>query len=335
MTELVLQGCDPRILLSHMALYGLAAICEASELPGVHVRWTPSGNPRPVVSADGADTLALATAVRQHAAELKMSWPERNVPGRTQALMSPRLSVFNNHDEWSGLQTARHAVLDTLTDERRWLDLRFLAALGEPCYWSTDQKGSVLQDNGASRFEMQPRNRGSEFVGTRLRKVAEAVAARQPSAVLAGLTGESVSDEAGADKPDSRTAAGLAAPGPSDNALTWCALWGISQFPLAMQVNSTAITSGQMNRRREEWFYVPVWHDPWRPARVRSVLASRSLRLAASFGLGLYRDDDLPAARAWLGARHVAGAIRFPVRRFGSDNAPERRAMSGELVPLT
>ena len=54
-----------------------------------------------------------------------------------------------------------------------------MAALGEPCYWVSDRLGAIQQDSAASRLEMQPRNIGSEFVGNRLRKLADAAAVVQ------------------------------------------------------------------------------------------------------------------------------------------------------------
>lgn len=183
---------------------------------------------------------------------------------------------------------------------------------------------------------MQPRNRGSEFVGSRLRKLAAAVARREPEEILAGLRGESVTDEIGSGKPDSRTATGLASPGPTDNALAWCALWGISQFPIAVQADRAATTSGHISIGRREWFYVPMWNASWRPARLRSILASQRLRVAAFAGLKQsgYTEADVTADRAWLAARGVTGLVRFPVHKFGSENAPERRAMRGETVSI-
>jgi CRISPR-associated protein Csb3 len=256
--------------------------------------------------------------------------------------MSPRLSAFKE-DTWASVQQLRREVLDSQTSEHRWLDLRFLAALGEPCYWRFNKTGGRLQDDGASRMEMQPRNQGSEFVGNRLRKLAEAVAGREPSKILQGLRGESVTDEIGNDRPDSRTATGLAGPGPTDNAIAWCALWGISQFPITMRVGMTAETTGHFIFRRDEWFYAPMWHGPWRPARVRSILASHSLRVLASDEIKEtfagkeqkpHADTEVSEARAWLRARGVAGAIRFPIQKFGSANAPERRAMGGEAISV-
>lgn len=340
MTQITLAGCEPRTLLSHMALYGLAAILESEGTRDVRLSWTPSGNPRPVVSVPGIDDIGVATLVGRHARSRKSegSWIQQNLPvdAKPRGLMSPRLSQFDGPGAWAQVQNSRHAVLNELTAERRWLDLRFLAALGEPCYWSRDKNGKISQDDGASRLEMQPRNTGAEFVGSRLRKLVTAVAARSPEQILSGLRGQGVEDESEGNKADSFTATGLAALGPTDNALAWCALWGISQFPIAMRANAVADTTGHVSGRRKEWFYVPVWQRPWRPARVRTVLASRFLRIFATTGLELnqFTEADVAASRAWLAARDVDGVMRFPVHNFGTGKASQRRAMRGEPLPV-
>jgi CRISPR-associated protein Csb3 len=340
MTGLTLSGCEPYTLLSHLALYGLGAILEAEGARDVRLQWTGSGNPRPHVSAPEVDATEMARLLASHASSRAAagSWVQRDisVKGSARGLMSPRLSQFTEQ-EWPHLQEERHAVLNGLTDGHRLLDLRFIAALGEPCYWHRDDRDNrILQDDGASRLEMQPRNQGSEFVGNRLRKLANSVAQRDQAAILAGLQGESVDDEIASNPSDSRTATGLAGLGPRDNALAWCALWGISQFPIAYRANGVAVTSGHLGYRRQEAFYVPVWRGSWRPARLRSVLASEELSVLAGKGLEGSRSTDMAVsgARAWLNARGVDGVIRFPIQKFGSDNAPERRAMRGEPISV-
>ena len=338
MNDVILRTCEPHVLLSHLALYGLAAILQSEGTPGLRAGWTSGGNPQPYVTAPAMDDAVVGNLISQHArsAQAEGSWLHRDITlnGTSRALMSPRLTPFGDDQTWRQAQRSRHDVLDDLTASSRWLDMRLLAALGEPCYWSRIRQDVILQDDGASRLEMQPRNQGSEFVGNRLRKLADAVTARDPGQILAGLRGETIRDEIGGDKPDSRTATGLASLGPADNALAWCALWGISQLPLAMRVSATAATSGHLGRSRSEWFYVPVWRGAWHPARLRSILASASLRVMAATGLDMCPDAEISAARAWLSARDVEGLVRFPIRRFGSDNAPERRAMRGELIPV-
>lgn len=343
MTDFVLASADPKTMLSHLALYGLAAIAEEGGLEDVRLSWTPRMARRPVLSAPQATPETIGEIVRRHAArhDTPESWPHRQLRDAEQrALMSPRISVITTAEDWHCLQQRRHDVLDQLTDARALLDLRLIAALGEPSYWRKNRKGDRLQDDGASRLEMQPRNQGSEFVGNRIRPLAAAVAARTPAEVSDGLTGRSVRDEIGKDKPTSRTPTGFAAPGPTDNALAWCALWGISQFPIALRTHEFALTSGHLGRSTAGCFYVPVWDGRWRTARHRTIIASRQLAQFAATGLppdilGRASADDPSAgdaARRWLASRGVTSVVRFPVHRFGSDSAPERRAMLGELL---
>jgi CRISPR-associated protein Csb3 len=353
MSEITLGSCAPGALLSHLALYGLAAILESGGITGLRAGWNGSGDQRPYLTGPDLTGERAAQVVSRHAGQAagRGSWLHRSITlnGSPRALMSPRLTTFGDQTTWRHAQENRHKVLDSLTDQGRWLDLRFLAALGEPCYWVTDRQGKIQQDSAASRLEMQPRNIGSEFVGNRLRKLADAIAARTAGQILSGLFGDSVRDEAGGDAADSRTATGLAGPGPTDNALAWCALWGISQLPLAMRIKGMAVTTGHLGRGRQEFFYVPIWQSPWRPARLRAMLASTQLRIAASSGLDhtgrpmgnppgatipMHTGSEITAARHWLAERGTDGVVRFPVQRFGSDNAPERRALTGEPIPL-
>lgn len=336
MSRFTLAGGE-RLLLSHMALFGLASILETARLDGLTVSWR---GPHAALDAPQLDPEVVGEAVRTHAdAHTDTdSWVQRDldIDGNRRGLMSPRLAGFKGADTWRSVQQSRHAVLDGLTERNAWSDLRMLAALGEPCYWSHNTKGEPLQDDGASRLEMQPRNRGSEIVTNRLRPLAAAVARRSPDRVAAGLDGSNPIDELGKDRPESVTATGLSVPGPVDNALAWCALWGIASLPLGPRIDATAVTSGHLGRSRREWFYVPVWSQPWRPARLRTVLASAQLRTAGGTGLGPWSHGAARelSARTWLRARGVIGVVRFDIERFGSDNAPERRALEGEALSL-
>jgi CRISPR-associated protein Csb3 len=331
MSTFVMRGADPTVLLHHMALYGVADILQTAGATTVLLGWD---NDEPTLISDQLSPGFIDEAVRTHI-EDRRCWVDTTVGPERRAVMSPRLSVFKSRDAWRDHQAQREDVLDELTMRRAWPDLRYLAALGEPCYWRFTPRGEPLQDDAASRLEMQPRNRGSEFIGNRLRPLAAKLLARQPGQIVAGLAGASVVDELGG-KPDSVSATGLTTPGPVDNALVWCALWAIGQMPLAMRTTGPALTTGHLGRTRTEWFYVPVWNQPWRPARLRSILASHQLRQAAATGIPQAGTDPLAirTATTWLRARDVAGVVRFPIGRFGSDNAPERRALRGEAIPL-
>jgi CRISPR-associated protein Csb3 len=339
MSEVIMGRADAHTLLYHLALYGLGDILDAAGVPDVRVSWTPGMEPLPRVTGEGLTPERLDEAVRQHARARteESSWVQRDVElkGTSRGLMSPRLTSFEDITVWSRVQEARHAELDLLTHGHAWADLRLLAALGEPCYWSQNGDGVPAQDRGTSRLEMQPRNNGSEFIKTRLRPLARFVGARNRGAVVTGINGSDLVDECGSDKDGSFTPTGLSMPSRTDNALAWCALWGIAALPIAARVNATARSSGYVGPALDGWFYAPVWEKPWRPSRLRTVLAARQLRDVAASGLSALWTADAEhelAARSWLAARGVVGVVRFPVGVFGSKSIPERRAMRGSTL---
>jgi len=324
-TAFVLAGTDPLVLAHHLAFYGLADILVEDGVVDLRMHWADD---RPVLTGTDLNDDRIDQAIRAHLAG-RGRWVDQLHGPERRGLMSPRLSLIKDDAAWQELQNGRENVLDELTEDRAWSDLRYLAALGEPCYWST-WRGTTRQDDGASRFEMQPRNRGSEFVGNRLRPLRTKLSKRKPGQLVAGVAGRIVKDELGG-KPDSVSATGLTTPGPIDNALIWCALWGIGQFPTTPRINAAARTSGHLRDRRHEWFVTPMWDGHWRPARLRTILTSAALLDAAS------PDDTdaltIRAAKTWLRERGVLGITRFPIGRFGSDNAPERRALRAQPIP--
>lgn len=324
-------GGDHRRLITHMALYGLAAICEQAGHPDLRLSWSGGMRPRPglTIAPDRVGDIVFA-----HAATRDWVKETVEVGGKPRGLMSPRLGAIGDDTAWETFQDRRQAVLDNLTDARAELDLRFLGALGEPCYWRYDTTSKQRrQDDAASRLEMQARNTGAEFVGTKLSRIAETVAARTPTEIVDGLTGRKVRDELGKDAPDSRSATGMDAYGPADNAVVWCALWGISQCPLALRTTGAAVTSIEIpDESKRRHFFVPLWNGEWHPARLRSILASHQLRSAARSVVSGKAPEE--AHRSWLTDRGITAVIAFPIIIGGSQNAPERRAGLGRLFPL-
>lgn len=327
MSEMELSRSEPTVLLWHLALYGLAAILEDAGVRGVRTSWSPGMQPRARVSGEGLTSEGAGAAVVEHARNhtLSSSWVQRDVVigGQLRGLMSPRLSTLQGK-EFAMVQGERHLVLDGLTDHRAELDLRLIAGLGEPAYWRFKPQGDPLQGDGASRWDMQPRNRGSELVQTRLRKLAATVATYSDVRAASGLVGN---DHDGKDAPGLPAAA-------DDSTVSWCALWGIGQLPLALRARSTAVTTGHLGRPHDEFYYAPCWNAAWRPARLRSVIADERLRVVAATGLPRWSssDADVVRARSWLATRGVRAVIRFPIARFGSDLAPERRALLGTPI---
>lgn len=330
---------SPSILLTHLAFYGLAAICEEAGQRNLRVSWTQGMRPHALIHLAG-DAQVLAKLVKRHA-EVRHEqncWIQKDILLRNEprGLMSPRLTLIDDEGTWRTLQDKRHEVLDLLTVQRAHLDLRMLGALGEPAYWRF-KNGKCRQDEAASRLEMQPRNQGSEFVRNKLRKLAGTVACRSVDQIQEGLVGSTVVDEIGHDSTASLSATGLAMPGPVDNVLLWCALWGISQLPISYRTSRRAETAGALWSpvRRREFFYTPIWTDPWHPARLRSVLTNKNLCVVAK--ALAQRTDEEPDARAeagWLTGRGVVAIILFEVGTFGSKNAPERRAQPGAVHSL-
>lgn len=339
---------DITIAFSHLAAVGLASIIDDAGAGPAAVGWTASLDSRPVVDAPGLDADAAARLVLDHATRHAdpADWTAATVPGGTGGLLSPRLKVPASEAAWMQLADARRDVIDEQVAMRRWLDLALIGALGEPAYWRfrsgpepTASGGSDRRpDDGASRWEMKTRNHGQDFVAHRLRGLALAVAERPADGVRDGLLGRSVIDEAGGGLADSRTATGLAAPGPTDNALAWCALWGLSALPVVPLVTKPSRTAGHMPASRvdgvrvPECFYLPASERLIRVSRYRQVVLSSQLAdLVRSGGAGAQDALVAKAARAWLAARSIAAAVVFPVGVFGSASAPERRVLLGTV----
>jgi CRISPR-associated protein Csb3 len=344
MSELELAG-DARVALSHLAPIGLAAILEEAGALNVRVHWDAALDARPIVSATGIDWADAARLVRAHAQQHAdgADWTAATIDAGSTGLMSPRIKTRATDAGWRELADRRHEVIDAEVADRHWLDLALIGALGEPAYWRFNQQRQHLPDEGASRWEMKTRNRGEEFVRHRLHPLAGYLAARSLADIEAGLTGALVRDEAGSNATDSRTATGLAAPGPVDNALAWCALWGISQFVVVPRLSKPSRTAGHLpstarsDAWRRGWFYLPVPVRPIALPRLRTIIASAALaQVAVPVSAAAAPDTALrtEAARAWLLERAIGAIVRFPIGEYGSANAPERRALLGTVVPL-
>lgn len=329
--SVVLEDSDPSELFTHLTLYGIAAICQAAGVADVRLSWTAGMRPRPVLSGDGLDDQRCGELVRDHAlTHSQDSWLQLNQPAEpSRGLLSARVKPPADRSAWLVLQHARHAALDALTSTGALLDLRMVAGLGEPASWRT-RRGDSLPDEGASRLEMQPRNQGSEIVGTRLRPLAQAVGRRSPDQVLDGLLGRCVVDDLGKGRSDSRGAVNLRPLGPTDSAQAWAALWGLSQTAVAHLVERSSRTAGHLPRAgdagpRAGAFAVAVWHGAWRLPRLRAVLRSRQLyTVGGAFVAGQAAPVD---SAGWLTSRGASAVYTYPIGTFGSASAPERRAL--------
>jgi CRISPR-associated protein Csb3 len=334
MSGLIISG-EVTSALSHFALYGLAAICEDQLESRARLWWTDSRRPRGKL--DVAPEATIATAVQQHAQNHtnSSSWVRQRIDheNRLTATLSPRIKAPSSAAAWHALQSERQSAIDALVSTHSVLDLRMIGALGEPAYWRVD--GTARPDEGASRWEMKTRNKGEEFVGNRVEPLASAVAARTADAILSGLTGVTTCDEAGHNSPESRSATGFAPPGPADNALAWCALWGMSQFPVVHHTSrqsGTAATYVPQPRTHPTFVYLPVPTRSIALARLRSILASEELSTAASESSDVV---GVEASRKWLENRGIRAVIRFPVFVSNNPSAPERWILTGSPILMS
>lgn len=344
MGEFELSG-DVLVALSHLAAYGLAGILDASGVPDVTIAWTPSLGSHAVVAAPGRDADGVAALVLDHAGQHARtdSWTAATVDiaGTTAGSLSPRIKPPPEDYVWLSLVHLRRQAVDAEVSAHHWLDLAMIGALGEPAYWRFDRQGKRRPDEGASRWEMKTRNHGEDFVQHRLRRLAVSVAARDAVGVRDGLQGRRVEDEVGKNEPDSRTGTGLSSPGPVDNALAWCALWGLSLLPVVPRLRRPSASAGYgssrpVRARSQAWLYLPVSTRPLTLPRLSSIIVSEQLAIVSAASELPGGDGGLSARSAgeWLVDRGVGGIVRFPVGVFGSTSAPERRALLGSVVRL-
>ena len=334
-------GGSPASALTHMAMVGLAAILQDRTSVDPRMRWIESNGLTAQVDVPELNAHEIGAVIGEHAAECAKpdSWVSQDLDheGRLTAVFSPRIKPAATNQQWARLQKARQEGLDCIRDHGGDLDLRFIHALGEPAYWRSAPNGP-RPDEGASRWEMKTRNRGEEFVGNRLRLLAAAVGDRDNELILQGLTGAAVRDECGKNARDSRSSTGLTRPRPTDNAVAWCALWGIAQLPVIQRVDQRSATAGYLAAarapRHDPAMIIPMPIRPMLPARFRTLL--RGPELVAGGRSGLEPDGSAAeisaAALEWFRVRGIGALMRFPIERVGSASAPENRLLDGVMI---
>lgn len=345
-------GGDITSALTSFAGLGLALILEGNGAQRVRLGWTDEAGPRLEVIAEGYDDQAIAAVVHRHAqvAAAPASWLQVDLEGEpwngTSAVFSPRVAAPSAMDSqrrspsdaevlmrWRRLQAARQAgiddVLESSADRISW---QLMGALGEPAYWRFTGAGQKdpRPDEGASRWEMKTRNRGENFVHHRLRRLAQIVSDRTPEEVRTGLCGQTLIDEAYKRKRsgDSRTATGLTGPRFTDSALAWCALWGISSFPVIHRLRLPSVTAGgvPVGQFTPERLVLPVIVGRISLERWRALLVSQQIVAAG--------DPRERGSRAWLHSHGVRALASFPLHVSDNSNAPERSLGSGRIEVL-
>lgn len=312
--------------LTHFALVGLAAILQESGAQQVRFWWEDGDKARATITWEG---VTVGEAVHRHAQRHAdpSSWVQAVVPDKQLGLFSPRLTTPATKEEWAVLLKARE---DVLAGGLTTLDHAMITNLGEPGYWVVHNKQN-LPDRAASRWEMKTRNRGEEFVARRLAPLAKVVADRDSAAIEAGLRGEALQDIHGKNKVDSRTATGLTPPGPTDDALAWCGLWGISAFKLIPAISDTSATAGAfpVHEYRPDGLVIPILESPTTLAHWTHLMSLKSVPASQS-----KNPLERSVAVETLQRFGVIGLCVFPVEIAGSSSAPEQRLLAGSFTPI-
>lgn len=316
--------------LTHFAMIGLAEILREAGASSIRLWWQDSAKAKPTVSWDGPDAAdaVLAHARRQASQD---SWVQAKISFITKkkgsyGLFSPRLKIPQETADIQRFADHRNHYLDSgLT----LLDYLMISNLGEPGYWHPDYQ---KDHNSASRWEMKTSNGGREFIGGHLSKLADEVSERDRDSIEAGLTGRELSDTFVKNKSVPRTAAGLTPPGPVDNALAWCGLWGISGFTLipstGKQIGATAGASPQQVKHPKH-LLIPITGEPISPSAWRALMASRAVIDIVST-----EESSKITAMDYLKARGVLGICKFPVFTTNVNN-PEQMILNGIFDPLS
>lgn len=340
---------------AHMLLVGLASIVEDSDPQRIcELRWRDRDHAA-LCTSDDLTWEDCAAIVHDHAARWAASkW--LNAKGTydrsgssVRATLSPRLGMPKPREGWTLLHHDREWAIDAL---RTSLDRRYIGSLGEPSYWSGDVASNQCDpDRGASLWEMVTRNKGQEFISGRLLPLAKAVAVRSVEAVESGLRGETVDDEIGKNESDSRTPTGLHRPFPTDNAQAWCALFGVSAFPMMRSVSTArGNTASFFTVARTVYAALPIWDEPWTVRRYASVVRSRALTVVGYHGaivaaFGKARSDtgrkqgemptptEIHQSERWLYDRGVRCCMLF-ARHATAAKVPELWLQRGEPILL-
>ncbi|RSX51590.1 hypothetical protein [Bifidobacterium callimiconis] len=350
---------------SHLLLIGLASILEDADGQRTCMIWWKERGKAVIRPSDDLSWEDCAGIVQAHArrwrdspwlnasdvySEAKKTTKQaKNAVTAERATLSPRLGTPSSPDKWQLLERNRVQAIDGL---QTVLDRRYIGALGEPSYWSGDMAANgYTPDRGATRWEMVARNRGQEFITGRLRPLAEAVSARDVPQIEDGLRGQKTVDETGKNKSDSRTPTGLRNPSVTDNAQAWCALFGVSAFPVMKSTTNKRGNTAAFSQitGQNPFAILPIWLAPWTLDRYRTVARSRALlTIGLDDAFSNFMLDDAGESRTrsdittvtvrqgrqWLKDKGVEYCMVFP--QYVSDNksAPERWLMKGHPVFL-
>ena len=339
-------------LFSHMKLIGLALIAseylynkETAEDDRVLIGWESPDTAVLSTSLKDLPVETVAVCVREYVDNLVESLDTISqtisVAKKEHSPLSPRIAKELTPPEWSLYQSKRTDIVDLIRDDNPIFSM-LVNSLGFPAYWSSTlegQKGKTDLDLGASRWEMAPRNSGSEFIKNKYLALIRACSDASVDEIAGRICGDRFDDQGG-----ERNACGLHAPAHLDVLMSLIALTGIAVFPtMPVTTGKTgSISAGaltvRVNGRKKTYFVLPVTGYPVTLDKYAAICRNAELYQNASQAVGagsmFLNEVAAGSSGVWLashGGKHVVTAPRVVA---GSPSCPEYYALEGTVTQV-
>lgn len=272
MIERIRFNYDGRLLISHLAAYGLAVA-----LDGTHIEAYVGHDPdslsfEPVVTFAGQRT-ALAEAVRASAVATEAIIEHDIEPGKTgndrRATMWARASFANDSERALHVLMLRQKLIDAAEHDETPFASGLLASLGAPATWGTEK---AKPSDGATALDGVLGNHTSDLVRGVLRPARHAAAE---------VADDTFSKPALAPAGGQHDKTGWAPPGTEvDLVHQWLAVLGLSLLPVAHRPLARSVTPtcwATDTRPRRYGVTLPLLGAPVSVSRLRALLSLASL----------------------------------------------------------
>lgn len=282
-----------RILVSHLAAYGLAVALDRQGLEPF-VGHDGSGEFTPFVEVS-CNEAQLAEAISASAAECEAAVETDVEPGRSGNDRIPAIRARATAEPSArAALAAREDLLDDLERQQESLALGLLAGLGAPAVWLRTQ-AKCTPHRGATALDGVPYNIGSDIVRGSLRRSLPAARDLTASSMTSLYATEAELDEDSDDRtrwspPGTRVAV----------VWQWLASVGLTLLPVGLRADAAARTPGAVPGS-DGRIALPVLDLPVSLPRLHALLLLRDLT-----------DQKDRAATARLQAQGVVEVLEFP-----------------------
>jgi len=333
-------------LFSHMELLGLARILEQSDtVKGPVLLGWESPETMTIDTADGnLDSTLLAVSVRQFieltASQREILGQEIQISGKLHSPLSPRVAHAFTPEEWTEYFRCRQHIVDRIEPENP-LMASLVGCLGSPSYWTrlTGTKEEQKVDQGASRWEMAPRNSGSEFFRSKYEKLLGYIESLEVQEIIDRILRKYLKNNG-----ENENACGLRPTAPADSLLSWICYQGISCFPTRPIASgrsgrdsaSTGVLEPAKGQHERVAFVLPIFSRPITIDRYLCVCRYAGLyEITGAMRHGEnHISPDLVLKKRWLTDHQVEGIAWFARNVGGTKNCPKYWALPGNIIEL-